>query len=172
MLHALALFFSFTPHYEGASCWYVSAWFWDVPLKRSSNRASCRQQAGCVAPPLAQGIRLRRLAVHQHHAAADTQAITPRRFTLIVNASCCLTNSAKLFDNGLKCAIDLRFITPALTLNVCHSLVCRGGGPVFTGKSPPRAPPLGAVDFLQHCLISGCNWKCTLKVNRYGAYWF
>lgn len=149
----------------------------DLEMRRENNLltrrcADTRREgaAECVALPRAQQIRLRRLAVHQHHAATDTQGIKPLRFTLIVNASCCLTNSAKLFDNGLKCAIDLCFITPALAVNVCHSLLCRGGGPVFTGKSPPRAPPLGAVDFLQHCLISGSNWKCTLKVNRYGAY--
>lgn len=54
----------------------------------------------------------------------DTPAIALQQATLlwmIVNASCCLTNSTKLFDNGLKCIIDLQFITPVFRTNFCHS---------------------------------------------------
>lgn len=54
----------------------------------------------------------------------DTQAIALQWATLlwmIVNASCCLTNSTKLFDNGPKCIIDLQFITPVFRTNFCHS---------------------------------------------------
>lgn len=100
-------------------------------------RVDSRREVGVQCGPPAQRIGLRRLAVHQHHAAADTQAITPRRFRLIVNASCCLTNSAKLFDNALKCAIDLRFITAGFAGNVCHSVVCRAADLCLRANLPP-----------------------------------
>lgn len=109
------------------------------------------------------------VSFHQHHAAAIHKPVRFSRLHWLWTLHVACLIALSFLTTALKCIADLYFITIGFRMNFCHSeansSLLLEHKPVFMSKCAPRAPPLGAVDFLQHCLISGSNWKCTLKVN-------
>lgn len=95
------------------------SWKFSLIAMSLSIKYKCNTKFGASVPENTLSLSLQLLS--SASCCCDTQAIVLQQVTLIVNAPCCLTNSTKLFDNGLKYIIDLVFITPVLRMNICHS---------------------------------------------------